>query len=332
MRIFSFDWTFSVAFPAAMLLAVSVVATGCDGSGQPSLRQALEGRKTIATVGGESIGEMLPSSAKAIAISSRPDLAKLLAGDDSAALASAIRGAGIDGIVVETSEGTMPVASSSVGERLAAYAHVDGFRTLFLDGDAAYYEPYRDERFNAEVGEALAQVARLILSGRPPPPVTSFPEPLRRIESVEMMVLIRSRGEARLWRSARASSVARALTTAATTARDRWKERETAMGGTLSFRLPSMQVEVYVVIEDGTLLSRAPSFIDRVFTPEHGVAYEMRGASWKYSLPGAEGSSAVQAYQELFESQGLAKASLGRQDLRLYRMLLWRVGVSPAKW
>ena len=72
------------------------------------------------------------------------------------------------------------------------------------------------------------------------------------------MVLVRDRGRPRLWRSARGSSVARGLLLAAQVARERWQEREAAMGGPIEEALPRMDVEVSLLEEDGT-----PAVFDR---------------------------------------------------------------------
>jgi hypothetical protein len=169
----------------------------------------------------------------------------------------------------------------------------------------------------------MGHVARSIVEGARPPRISSFPEPLRRLRNVEVMVLLRERGQARLWRSARGSSLARALVTAAVVARQRWEEREQAMGGPLEEALPNITVEVVRLSEDGTLGARSESFVERVFTPEHGVAYERRG-TWHYQLPGTrpdEPGAAYAAYVELFTDNGLEPEALSRSDVRPYRLV-----------
>ena len=136
------------------------------------------------------------------------------------------------------------------------------------------------------------------------------------------------RGSAR-----RGSSIARALLTASTVARQRWAERETAMGGPLDRQLRLLEVEVFLLEEDGTLGSRSPSFVDRAFRPEHGVAYDHLG-TWRYLLPDAtrargEGS-AVRAYHSLFDESDMEPDSLDRPEVRLYRMLARRLAISAA--
>ena len=137
----------------------------------------------------------------------------------------------------------------------------------------------------------------------------------------------------RLWRSARGSSIAGALVSAAKAARERWIERERAMGGRLDDLLPTLDVQVSLLLDDGTLLSRDPGFIDRAFTPVHGVAFESKGA-WQYLLPDATRSlgrgSAVRAYQKMFEKEGMRANSFQRPDQRLYRLAVVELARSIA--
>jgi len=178
----------------------------------------------------------------------------------------------------------------------------------------------------------MAMVARRLLEGDRPPRITSFPEPLRRVSHVEVMVLLKQGGRPRLWRSARGSSLGRALVTAATVARERWQERESAMGAPLDEMLPRLSVEVALLLDDGTLGERDAAFVDRVVTAEHGVAYERKGA-WRYLLPAAtadEGKGhASAAFAALFEDNGLSSDSLGKSDLRPYRLAVATLGESP---
>jgi hypothetical protein len=145
------------------------------------------------------------------------------------------------------------------------------------------------------------------------------------------MVMLRRDGMARLWRSARGSSIASALITAAVIARQRWHEREQAMQGPIETALPHMQVEVALLEEDGTIGERDPEFIDRVFFTGQGVGYERKGA-WRYLLPDAtrvEGKGrASRAYQKLFADDGLPAASFDRHELRLYRLRVQTLATS----
>lgn len=253
-----------------------------------------------------------------------------LDGVEGLALAEAMQAADIDALLIESGE---PAEEGDpIRARLAGFDHVEGMRGLYLSPAGAVYAPGA----RAELGEvagATARVARRILDGTPPPPVASFPEPLRRIRNVEVMVLLRDFGTARLWRSARGSSIARALITATVAARQRWRERQQALGGPLDDRLPGLDVEVSILEEDGTLGAVTPAFVERVFGEEHGVAYERPGA-WRYLLPDATqragDGSAIAAYRELFADNALPPDSMSRRDLRFYRMVVTELGISRA--
>ena len=104
------------------------------------------------------------------------------------------------------------------------------------------------------------------------------------------------------------------------------------MGGEIDDRLPRMTVRVFLLEEDGTLGDVSGPFVERIFTPAHGVAFEHRG-SWHYLLPAptaerGEGS-AMRAYAELFDDAGLPRDSLGRDELRAYRVVAREAGTSP---
>ena len=259
------------------------------------------------------------------------ELNAVLDAPDRGALAPALHEAGIDAVLVAAGP---RVEDRDVPLRvaLAAYQPMEGLRGVYLSPSHALYE----RAVSTDLGrsaEALPRIARRILEGHVPPPIARFPEPLRRIRNVEVMVLLRDGGRARLWRSARGSSVARALVTATVVARQRWAEREGALGGPLQQRLPFLEVEVTLLEEDGTLAVATPAFVERVFFEEHGVAYERPGA-WRYLLPEATrragAGSAVAAYRKLFTDNALPPDSFGRPDLRFYRLVVTELGVSPA--
>ncbi|MCA9576745.1 MAG: hypothetical protein R3B40_00660 [Polyangiales bacterium] len=226
-----------------------------------------------------------------------------------------------------------PGEDRSVMGRLATYQRTPPLRAQYLTPTEALYTRDLDSADAVSEGDLLARVARGILDGRSPPPVALFPEPLRRMRSVEVMVLLRAQGTPRLWRSARGSSIARALITACTVARERWHERAQALGGPLERQLARLTVEVALLHEDGTLSVADHGFIERVFTPVHGVAYE-RTRSWRYYLPDATrehgGGSAVRAYEDLLVENGQAPDVLGEAQMRLYRMVVTSLGRSPA--
>ena len=258
-------------------------------------------------------------------------LEEVLAERDPKLLLDAMTTETITTLVVEAGPRDVP-EGASLRAQLEAYAPIEGLRAVYLSPTHAIYE----RAVAAQLGDAarvMPRIARAIIGGRAPPRISRFPEPLRQIQNVEVMVLLRDRGRARLWRSARGSSVARALITASVVARQRWTERESALGGPLDVRLPFMDVEVSLLEEDGTLGSTSPSFIERVFFDGHGVAYERPGA-WRYQLPDATRESgqgsAVRAYRALFEDNALPPDSFGRPDLRFYRLVTTELGVSPA--
>jgi hypothetical protein len=153
---------------------------------------------------------------------------------------------------------------------------------------------------------------------------------VRRLDPVEVMVLLRAGDEPKLWRSARGSSFARALLTATAIARQRWIERSAALGGKLPVMLPTLTVELDLLQDDGEIGTRTDSFIDLVTSLEHGVGYERKGG-WQYLLPEAthkHGQKPSRAYRQLFKDNGLPGDSVDQPDLRLYRLAVQRIGVS----
>lgn len=257
-------------------------------------------------------------------------LAQAAPSGDAPALAEALDAMGAWGLLVDTRP---PAPATDVLGRLATYQRTAPLRAVYLTPSEALYTRDLESADAVPDGELLARVARGILEGRSAPPMALFPEPLRRMRSVEVMVLLRAQGTPRLWRSARGSSIARALITACVVARERWHERAQALGGPLDAQLARLDVEVALLHEDGTLSEADPSFIDRVFTPVHGVAFE-RTRSWRYYLPDATREhgqgSAVKAYEALLVENGHEASVLGEAQLRLYRLVVTSLGRSPA--
>ena len=218
-----------------------------------------------------------------------------------------------------------------VGQQLAALAHVPELLAVALAPEVAVFTPARDLTLGDEEREALAYVARALFRGAREPDVASFPPSLRRVERVEVMVTLSKQGEPRLWRSARGTSIARALLTATRVARDRWREREQAMGGPLAQQLLGLDVEVSLLSEDGTLLTSQSAFVNRAITPSHGIGFDRRTA-WHYVLPAevTRRKGGFQALTTQLRELGLAPAALTESDARLYRFVVTPLGLSRA--
>lgn len=324
-----------LALAAAALFAIGFALYRFDLlglRGSDALASALTQRGRVAFAGPAAFGSIEAEGATLVRSASVPELERALQGRAPEALYAALERAGVDALLVDprTASGN----HDSTLARLARHEHVPGVRGLYLSRAAALYAPDPVEQLPAAHRDATAVVARALLGGARPPKQGSFPESLRRLRPVEVMVLLRRGERARLWRSARGSSIASALVTAAIVARQRWQEREQAMGGPLSELLPRMDVEVALLEDDGTVAERDPAFIDRVFGEQHGVAYERKGA-WRYMLPditAAEGQGkASRAYGKLFANDGLPEDSFDRSELRLYRLLLRKVAASRAE-
>ena len=296
--------------------------------GTRALREALteRGRVAVERLAELPVGRV--QGASLLDLDAVPGLAAVLAGRDAAALVRTLEQRQIDALLL------IPSTTASRDDRLRArlqrYEPIAGLRGLQLSPRLALYAPEPFQALPAVQRDALAVVARRVIAGERSPQVGSFPEALRRVHPVEVMVLLREGEQARLWRSARGSSLARALLTASEVARERWNEREQAMGGPLDRMLPRLQVEVGLLIDDGTVEVREPAFIDRVFFPEHGVGYERKGA-WRYLLPDdtAEIGRASAAYRKLFVDDGLPVDSFQRHELRLYRLRMVPLAASP---
>ena len=300
--------------------------------GTDELRQELRDRGRIAVVGAGDLLALSAPGSELVLASSVPGLLAALAGTDDDAFADVLARQAIAGILVDGRRGGSLEPGASIEARLRADGLVPAVRGVYLTPAAALYERERLVSLEPAHADALAHVARSVIGGAPPPQMRSFPEPLRRTRNVEVMVMLEQNGRPRLWRSARSGSIARGLLTAAGVARQRWTERQQTMGP-LDRELPRMIVKVFLLQEDGTIGDRAPGFLDRVITPEHGAGFEDR-SSWHYLLPAATRErgqgSAVRAYRELFEESQVREGGLERSDLRLYRLVAREIAVSPA--
>lgn len=253
--------------------------------------------------------------------------ASALTSDDATALAKALGAHKGSALAVAPDSGVRGVA-----KQLGTFAHVSGLRGVLLSSELAVYAAAHEIDLSAAEREALAYVTRVLFRGAREPSVASFPASLRRVERVEVMVMLSQRGDPRLWRSARGTSIARALLTATRVARDRWREREQAMGGPLPKKLVELDVDVSLLSEDGTLGSTQRTFIDRAITPAHGVGFDYRTA-WHYLLPrdvARRKKGPFQALSELIVDQGLPLSVLGESDTRLYRFVPIALGSSKA--
>ncbi len=257
-----------------------------------------------------------------------PEIAEALAGTDPDAVAAALRGADLEGVWVPATPDAGAGPERSVGERLSAGMVVRGFRGRYLSVRGILYVPEQTEWPEALGNEALGRVARQILDGGEPPPIDAYPEGLARRQPVEVLVLLRGPQGLRLWRSARAESIAEGLNTAALAARKRWEERSTSMGGALDERLAGLDVEVALLFDDGTFDPAATSLIDPFVQPAHGVAYE-QPSRWRYLLPVTTHlqESPTAAYRLLFRQNDLPEESFERNDLRLYRFRMQTIAV-----
>lgn len=324
------------ALAGAVLLAIAAVLLRFDllrVRGSADLERALTERGRVAVAGPSSWLSIRAAGCELVPISSVPALARALVGADPAALRQAIEHADVDVLMLQPSaDGAQ--GGQSLHSRLARYDRLPGVRALYLSRHAILYAPDPVDQLPPAHRQATAVVARALIGGARPPKTSSFPASLRRLRPVEVMVLLRRGQSARLWRSARGSSIASALITAAVVARQRWQEREQAMGGPLSVHLPRMDVEVALLEDDGTVAERDPAFIDRVFSKQHGVGYERKGA-WRYLLPDATAEQgkgrASRAYRKLFKDDGLPVESFERRELRLYRLLVQTLAVAKAE-
>jgi len=274
-----------------------------------------------------------PTGTQFVSVQEIPSLFGRLSRRDSSDLLKAMSRSGVQGLIFSDRKDRVSEQRTTLRERLLAYNRISGLRCVFLSPVATLYLRHPEEPLPPIAEEAIAGVARGILAGARPPRITSFPEPLRRIRNTEVMVSLRQGQRNRLWRSAKGNSIARALIAAASIARRRWIKRESAMGDPLDALLPALDIDVFLLEDDGTVLVREPNFVERVFTGDHYVAYQWKG-SWRYQVPDPSAKSgrrsAVEAYKKLFIKNNLPAESLQRTDLRLYRLTASLLVHSPA--
>ena len=301
----------------AGVVAVAVWKAGRSRSGLP-----LSTRTGVVALSAAPTGtDWAPADA-------HPRVRAAAAGTDPDALARAMQDAGLRRLWVAASPRPMVDPSQPLHERIAAGEVVRGFRGEALTEEGVLYAIDETTWPVSMADRVLARAARLILEGAAPPPIDAFPESLAEPQPVEVLVLLQSGRGPRLWRSARAPSIAEGLVTAAVAARKRWEERAETMGGPLRERLDQLDVHVALLFDDGTFDGRAVSVIDAFVQPSHGVAYE-QPARWRYLLPRAthNAESPTSAYRRLFRDNGLPEDSFDRSDLRLYRIRMQTISV-----
>lgn len=248
-------------------------------------------------------------------------LTEALEGNDPARLGRLLRDAELQGLFVPLVPDESLSADSALRAQLSAGVSPPGLRGALLSSPGLLYVIDETEWPAPLAQKVLGRVARGILEGDPAPSIDRFPVELSRTQPVEVMVLLRDRKGVRLWRSARGGSIAEALVTAAAAARERWTERTEAMGGPLENRLDALDVEVSLLIDDGTFVEPSETLIDALVLPSHGVAFDQT-SRWRYELPSMtqRAGRPSAAFAALFEQNDLPANSFTREDLRLYRL------------
>jgi len=261
-------------------------------------------------------------------IDAHPSVKEAVEGTNPEILRKAMQDAGLRGLWVRVTPGASADPELSLHERLSAGGIVRGFRGAVLTAQGLLYVIEETQWPVVLCDRVLARVARAILEGSTPPPLDAFPVELTTPQGIEVLVLLTGGRGPRLWRSARAQSIADGVITAALAARQRWEERMETMGGPLGDRLDDLDVHVAFLFDDGTFDRDAVSLIDTLVKPQHGVAYE-QPSRWRYSLPRAthNAASPTEAYRNLFRDNGLPEDSFARRDLRLYRLRMRTVSV-----
>lgn len=261
-------------------------------------------------------------------LDAHPAVSVAVRGVDPDKLRDALRQDRLRGLWVAVAPASRFEAELPLLDRFSSGDVVRGFRGEALTRQGLLYVVDDTEWPVALSDRVLARVARGILEGSAPPPLDAFPDALTRPQAIEVLVLLSGGRGPRLWRSARAQSIAEGLITASLAARERWRERSETMGGPLGERLDQLDVEVAFLIDDGTFDPPAVSLIDALVKPEHGVAYE-QPARWRYLLPRATQAmgSPTEAYRRLFRENGLPEESFDRRDLRVYRLRMQTVSI-----
>lgn len=264
-----------------------------------------------------------------VAVEDAQSIDAALGASDASALIAALGQQQIGAVLI--GHMTHKVPSESIASALIKRSSIPGLRGLYLSPEMAAYGPAEPVRFDPTVSAALAHVARSILGGAKPPRVESFPPDARAAHNVEVMVMLRADKTPRLWRSARAGSVAQGLVTAASVARQRWAERASVMGGDIDRALLALSVEVSLLVDDGTIARPTEAFVNRVVSDDQGVGFEDKG-EWRYSLPepNEQAMKPYAALLDLLRMNGKNEDYLREDGVRVYRFNVERVAVSPA--
>lgn len=249
-----------------------------------------------------------------------PAIARALAGRDETAALEAYRAAHLDGLLVQTGAALGPADSTLRG--LASLRPAERFGAVYLDEQAAVYEPREPLSIDAADARRLITVARLVFSGAVAPSERAFPEYLRRTRPVEVAIFLRDGREPILWRSTRGESVARAFLDGCFAIVDRWTSRQTDSYGRLRDAMRRLSLTVAVFHDKGVLGSRSPEFLRRAADPRvWAVGYE-RLAAWEYALPPSPWKPAMDptmALRTLARERGVAPPWHLRPELTLYR-------------
>jgi hypothetical protein len=299
---------------------------------QPTeLDAQLRDRSTV-LVAGEVPWSVRRGETALASLAQHPEVARALDGRDEAAALAGYRRAHLDGLLVQTGAPLGPAGSAL--RDLAALRPAERFGAVYLDQDAALYEPREPLAVDPADARRLITVARLILSGAVAPSERAFPEYLRRTRPVEIALFVRDGREAILWRSTRGGSVARAFLDVCFAVLDRWTSRQTEQYGRLRDALRRLPLTVAVFYDKGVLGSRAPDFLRRAADPRvWAVGYE-RLAAWEYALPPSPWKPAADptdALRALTRDRGVPPPGHLRPELTLYRFrALQLVEQSPA--
>ncbi|MBI5516353.1 MAG: hypothetical protein HY909_21390 [Deltaproteobacteria bacterium] len=283
------------------------------------LAAQLRDRGPVAVLGRAPLG-LLAGDTPLVPVGRYPAVSRALAGGDSAAVARALRAGRVDGLLVTAGAPAGP--SGAVSSALVALRPTGGLSAVYLDAEAALYEPAERVTVSPEDARRLVSVVRLVLGGATAPPERLFPEAIRRSRSAEVALVVRDGHEAILWRSNRAGSVARALLDVTFAVLDAWTSRQQARHGSLRDALRSRTLTLAIFYDKGVLGARDAAFLRRAADPRvWGVGFE-RLTSWEYVLPPAPWAPAPEpseALGRLARDRGVPSPGIQRPQLTLYR-------------